>query len=187
MNLIVVTDIFGRTRYIDELLNDLSSKYFSTQVLDPYDGKEIHFKNEETAYNHFQKTMGLDKYSEYLFQKLNDKEDSQQIVLGFSIGASALWAISDRLKLYKKTKGICFYSSQVRNYLYVNPKIKIDFYFAKYESSYDISDVSRKLSKKAKVNCYNTEYLHGFMNKKSMHYNKQGYGDYLKHLNLESI
>ena len=185
MNLFAVTDIFGSTRYLDELLNDLSSTYSSIEVVDPYNGEEIDFKNEDAAYNHFQKTMGLDNYSEYLYQRLNGKEDSQQIVLGFSVGASALWAISDALKLYKKTKGICFYSSQVRNYLHVNPKIVIDFYFAKSESSHDINDVSRKLAKKDNVSCFNTEYLHGFMNRKSMNYNKQGYRKYLNH--LESI
>lgn len=185
MNLIAVTDIFGRTRYFDELINNLSIKYSSMEVVDPYDGEEIDFKNEDAAYSHFQKTMGLDKYSEYLYQKLNGKEHLHQIILGFSVGASALWTISDTLKLYEKTQGICFYSSQVRNYLHVNPKIKIDFYFAKSESSYDINDVSHKLSKKVNVNCYKTEYFHGFMNRKSMNYNRQGYRKYLEH--LESI
>lgn len=183
MQLIAVTDIFGRTRYFEELLKHISSKYSSIQVVDPYNGQEIDFKNETAAYNHFQETMGLGNYSEYLYQQLNNNEDVEQVLLGFSVGASALWVISDTLKPYKKTKAICFYSSQVRNYLHVEPKIVVDFFFSKSEPGYDVNEVVHRLSNKANVSCYKTEYSHGFMNRKSGNYNELGYRKHLEILN----
>ncbi len=183
MRLIAVTDIFGRTRYFEEFLNELSSKYSSIDVLDPYNGEEVGFKNEDAAYKHFQEKMGLDNYSELLCQNLKGREDIEQVVLGFSVGASAIWKNSEKLKSYKKTKAICFYSSQVRNYLLVEPKIVVDLFFSKSEPSYKVNDVISILSNTPNVSCYKTEYLHGFMNRKSTNFNQLGYKKYLEILN----
>ncbi len=130
MQLIAVTDIFGITEHFENLLNDIKRFYTSVEIIDPYDRKEIDFKNEDEAYGYFQEKMGLKNYSDILNKTLQGRENKEQILLGFSVGASAVWAISEKLELHTKTKGICFYSSQVRNFLHVNPKIKIDFYFS---------------------------------------------------------
>lgn len=183
MRLVVVTDIFGRTPCFEEFLNDISSKYSLIEVLDPYNGEEVHFKNEDAAYKHFQEKMGLDNYSDLLYQNLKGRKEVEQLVLGFSVGASAIWINSEKLKSSKKTKAICFYSSQVRNFLQVKPNVQVDFYFSKYEPSYEVDDVISKLSNTVNVSCYKTEYLHGFMNRKSTNFNRLGYKNYLEILN----
>lgn len=183
MNLIAVTDIFGKTQCFEELLNDISPNYSSIEVVDPYNGERIDFRDEDEAYKHFLKVMGVEQYSKHLNQKLIGKENVEQLLLGFSVGASAVWLISETLKLHKKTKGVCFYSSQVRKYLHMEPKIGIDFFFSKSEPTYDINAVASRLSCKENVNCYETDYFHGFMNKKSPNFNQVGYEKYLERLN----
>lgn len=183
MQLIALTDIFGKTKHFEKIINNLSSLYSSVEILDPYDGEDIDFKDEGEAYNHFQKNMSLETYSKNLLKKLNGKENKKITLLGFSIGASAIWIVSKELKLFCHTNAICFYSSQVRNYLEIDPGIFIEFFFSKTEPNYNVKKAIEKLSKKPKVKCHETEYDHGFMNIKSKNFNQQGYDKYLKIIN----
>lgn len=180
MHLLAVTDIFGKTKYFDEIITSISGRYSTVEVFDPYDGKDFDFNDEKEAYECFQEKVGLKNYSEALYEKLIGKETSKLTLLGFSIGASAIWSISGKLDLYKNTKAIAFYSSQIRSYLHVEPKIIIDLYFSKSEPSYNVKEVVTKLSKNENTNCFETEYFHGFMNKKSVKFNQDGYSKYLK-------
>lgn len=182
MNIIAVTDIFGKTVALENLLKELSGYYESIEIVDPYENKTHHFKNENDAYRYFQKEVGLEKYIELLYTKLQHRESSSQILIGFSVGASAVWVVSNRLESFSNTKGFCFYSSQVKNYLEVSPKIEIDFYFSKSEPAYDVSEMHARLSRKSNVTCYKTSYLHGFMNRYSQNFNETGYYNYLKKL-----
>jgi len=182
MQLIAVTDIFGRTRAFEEILENLSLSYDSVEVLDPYRGVEIDFRNEDEAYSIFQGRMGVEAYAKDLLRLLEGREKQRVTILGFSVGASAIWSISEQLKMFNNTRAILFYSSQLRHYLGVDPSIFIDVYFAKSEPHYDVEEVRAQLSKKAKVQCHTTPYSHGFMNRKSNNFNEQGYVQYLKHL-----
>lgn len=183
MNLIAITDIFGKTAAFEKLISDISTNFEEIEIVDPYDGNAINFKDESDAYRYFRDKVGLNKYIGLLHEKIKNKNDSKQILLGFSIGASAVWVISKKLQSFSNTKGICFYSSQVRNYLEITPKIEIDFYFSKNEPSYDVDDIYSKISAKPKVRCYKTAFLHGFMNTKSQNFNLEGYNKYIKILN----
>jgi len=182
MQLITVTDIFGKTKCFDKIINEISPLYTSVEIVDPYHGKEIDFKNEQEAYQYFQDEMGLDKYTEKLSKKLEGKENEKTVLLGFSIGASAIWVLSEGQILSAETKGICFYSSQLRYYLDINPKFLIDLYFSKSEPSYNVEEVIESLSDKSYVKCFRTPYYHGFMNEKSKNFNVQGYRQYIKYI-----
>jgi len=180
MQLLAVTDIFGKTKYFDEIISHISERYSTVETLDPYNGKEFDFSDENEAYEYFQEKVGLKNYSEALYEKLIGKETNKLTLLGFSIGASAIWSLSGKLDLYKNTKAIAFYSSQIRNYLHIDPKIIIDLYFSKSEPSYNVKEVVANLSKNENTNCFETKYFHGFMNKKSVNFNQDGYSKYLK-------
>lgn len=75
---------------------------------------------------------------------------------------------------------ICFYGSQIRNYLNVNPKIKIELFFPEHERHFEVANLISRLSQKTNVTCYKVPYLHGFMNKKSNNFNDIGYYQYLQ-------
>jgi len=184
MQLVAITDIFGKTSHFQKIIDHISTRYETIEIIDPYEGADKQFQNEEEAYKQFQETMGLENYSRMLLQNLQRKKaDKQIVVLGFSIGASAIWAISEELKPPGKIRAICFYSSQIRHYLDVTPQIAIDLYFAKNEPGYDVETMIERIAKKPNVKCYKTPYLHGFMNKLSKNYNQDGYNNYLKIIN----
>jgi dienelactone hydrolase len=180
MILIVVTDIYGKTKFLEELLSHLLGKYEVIEIIDPYDSNEIHFKDEEEAYSFFQKYMGHNDYIKKLFSFLKVKPFQEYHLLGFSVGASAVWSISQMLEFNQSTKGICFYGSQIRNFLQVNPKIEIDHYFPKSEPHFSVDELIGILNNKVGVNCFKTDFLHGFMNKKSKNFNEVGLLKYLK-------
>ena len=180
MRLIVVTDIYGRTKCLEELLHSFSKRYDSIDLIDPYENLEIDFCNETEAYTHFQEKIGLNGYTEKLYQYLRVNKISECHLLGFSVGASAVWVVSEMHQFNKKTKGICFYSSQIRNLSQVQPKIEIDFYFSKMEPYFNVEAVISILRTKAKVNCFKTDYLHGFMNQKSKNYNADACNKYIE-------
>ncbi|SHO47195.1 hypothetical protein [Desulfopila aestuarii] len=181
MHLLAATDIFGNTTCIHKLLTSLSEKYSSIEIIDPYDGKEIDFRNESDAYEYFQKNIGLTGYIEKIFQHLQaNRTYCEQHLLGFSVGGSAIWAVSAMLDFERNTKGICFYSSQIRNLLHIQPRIPIDLYLPKMEPHFNIDEVMEALATTPLVNYFKTPYLHGFMNQKSVNFNRDGYSQYLE-------
>ncbi|WP_136795423.1 dienelactone hydrolase family protein [Desulfosediminicola ganghwensis] len=179
MKLKVVSDIFGNTKALLELLSNISNKYSHVEVIDPYGGEDLSFRDETEAYAYFKSQIGLDTYAETLHAKLQGNQSEEITLLGFSVGASAIWALSEKLELYKDTKAICFYSSQLRMYLEINPKIPITWYFAATEPTYDVQQVCERLSFKANVQCHKTKYLHGFMNERSNNFDREGYASFL--------
>jgi len=180
MQLIAVTDIYGRTQALEDLLKSISKRYDSIKIIDPYDSVEIDFKSEKEAYDYFQKTIGLNGYIEKLRKFIKRNQQFDFNLLGFSMGASAIWAISGMIELKNKTKAICFYSSQIRSFLDIHPNIEIDLYFSKTEPCYRVDDVIDVLTSKSNVNCYKTNYFHGFMNRKSKNYSNEVYSEYLE-------
>ncbi len=184
MRLIVVSDIYGKTNCLEDLLSCFSQKYQATEIIDPYEGTEIDFKNEQEAYQYFLKYIGVDGYIGKLYQYLKNNSFPEYHLLGFSVGASAIWAVSQMLEFKEDTKGICFYGSQIRNFLEIHPKFKIDLYFPKEESHFNVDKVIAALNEKNKVSCFKTSFLHGFMNKKSKNYNESGFTEYIERLRL---
>ena len=58
--------------------------------------------------------------------------------------------------------------------------------FPKSESHFDVKDLISQLSLKMNIKCERTTYLHGFMNKNSVNFNKTAYSNYVKLLQKQS-
>ncbi len=181
-HLLAVTDIFGRTGSFDDLLRQIAGNYISVEVIDPYGGADLNFENETEAYACFQRKMGLNEYIRKVSDTLSTRRFLNQTLLGFSVGASAIWAVSGNLSGFDHTRAVCFYSSQIRQFPDVSPAIKTDLYFSKSEPAYDVEKIMACLSEKANVRCIKTGYMHGFMNQKSQNFDQQGYAEHLKRL-----
>ena len=179
MELIISSDIFGRTPELEDIASELSSNFTNVILIDPYENKHIDFENENAAYTYFQKNIGLDRYIKILFESVI-KTVGDLRLLGFSVGASALWAISDKMRFGSNTKAICFYGSQIRNLLKISPKIEINIFFPQNEPHFDVGRLISRISNKSKVRCFQTIYLHGFMNRRSESFNESGYLKYLQ-------
>ncbi len=62
INLLIVSDIFGRTQALDNFAKYFAEKKIKTEILDPYNQQYLNFDNENEAYNSFQEEIGLKNY-----------------------------------------------------------------------------------------------------------------------------
>ena len=58
MNLVLVSDIFGKTAALKALAEELNAQ----SIVDPYGGVDMAFKSEQQAYEYFSQHIGLDEY-----------------------------------------------------------------------------------------------------------------------------
>ncbi|MBN2041281.1 MAG: hypothetical protein JW864_14670 [Spirochaetes bacterium] len=174
MNLIVVSDIFGKTGELLALCESLKSPF---DIIEPYSGKQMHFKDEPEAYDFFMNNIGIQVYSE-LLKDFVITVRKPSILVGFSIGATAVWNITEKVSSEIIKRSVCFYSSQIRNYTSITPAIETELIFPLNEQKFSIMEISDYLSKKKNVKIYNTCYSHGFMNKLSKNFNTDGYQEY---------
>ena len=194
MKIIIASDVFGRTSGLETFAADLSSNYKKAVIIDPYQHQSMDFINEDEAYAYFQKNVGIEQYKDIIFtiikQTMNDfSENSLEdlLLIGFSVGASAIWGLSDKFSNNEKIKAVCFYGSQIRYSLDIDPKIEMDLIFPEHEPHFNVKNLFSQLSHKKNVNCNIAPYLHGFMNKKSVNFNKTGYFYYLQFLKGKTI
>ncbi|MBA6351201.1 hypothetical protein [Colwellia sp. BRX9-1] len=174
MNIVIVSDVFGMT----PALIKLKDKLGVTTIVDPYNGKSMDFKNEAEAYSYFMAEVGLDRYISIVLEALVSL-DGKTTLIGFSIGASAIWRISQTNENNFIKQAFCFYSSQIRNFTQIDPYFKINLIFPKNEAHFDVIELIKKLEVKANVKITQVEYLHGFMNYHSNNFNNTGYQKYV--------
>jgi len=179
MLIIIVADIFGRTRELEELSRSLGKQ---TEIVDPYASIIQTYCEETEAYDYFIDHVGIITYSKILQSALKPISKEFELI-GFSVGASAIWKISDRLNPEMCKRAVCFYGSQMRHYQAIIPQISIELVFPAFEPSFDVNDLSKNMSDKLDVKIHKTRYLHGFMNYHSKNYSHIGYVEYLDWLN----
>ncbi len=173
---IFIADIFGRTPELEDLTYSIGGEF---DIIDPYDGRLIDFADESEAYIHFMDSVGLNRYCNILMTKLKSVE-TPTLLIGFSVGASALWKILDNLNAECITSVICFYGSQIRYHQNVVPSVPVEFVVPKFEPGFNIDKFAQNMSKKSNVNIYKTNFLHGFMNSLSKNFNHGGYKEYIE-------
>ncbi|MEI6897712.1 MAG: dienelactone hydrolase family protein [Psychromonas sp.] len=177
MQTIIVTDIFGKSNALIALAKALNV----TQIIDPYDGLDMRFKNEPEAYCYFSEQIGLDRYLQKAIECLSQSSD-RVLLIGFSIGASVIWRLSELPTLKQIKQTLCFYGSQIRHYTDINPVFDIELIFPSSESHYDVTSLTTTLANKSHVNSYQVNNLHGFMNAHSDNYHDLAYQNQIKRL-----
>nr|WP_133468587.1 hypothetical protein [Paraglaciecola marina] len=181
MNIILVTDIFGKTPALVKLSEELNAKV----IVDPYGGVDMAFKNEAEAYSYFMENIGIEDYLSILL-KATESISSVCTLIGFSIGASIIWKLSEKLSVKNVNRAICYYGSQIRNFKEVNPLFEVELIFPKKELHFDVLELQNELSKKKNVNTTKVDYLHGFMNLYSTNYNQFAYNEQLNWLRINA-
>jgi dienelactone hydrolase len=117
-----VSDIFGRTPALDNFCKAVGS---DVDVIDPYAGKYMRFQTEQQAYECFMANMGLNAYCDLLQSRL-EKAPTPTGLIGFSVGAAAIWQISESLNTEKVKRVVCFYGSQVRLLAEIKPSVVVE-------------------------------------------------------------
>ncbi len=185
MNLLIVSDIYGSTPELKTLVSKLASKLFSTtteaKIVDPYNGTAQQFKTQDHAYHYFTANIGLDTYTDLLKNEIQ-RSPSPVNLIGFSIGASAIWKLSDSDISSNIQQAICFYGSQIRHDTQLNPRFDIELIFPKKEPHFDVLPLSKELSIKQHVKCTFSNGQHGFMNELSPNFNYNEFIGFLAYL-----
>jgi len=185
MNIIVVSDIFGKTPALITLAEDIGAM----TIIDPYKGVDMGFEDESQAYAYFVEQVGFEQYFNILQNKLQNQLNSigdMNVLIGFSIGASAIWKLSDNPAITNVHKGICYYGSQIRNLTTVTPHFNIELLFPEKEDHFDVLTLQAELSQKKNVEITQTNYLHGFMNLHSDNYNQTAYNEHINWLFMQT-
>lgn len=174
MKQFIVSDIFGRTKALDKLVSELP---YDIDIIDPYDSRIMAFENEQEAYSYFTNKVGLDSFTEKLLNIVTTSNNPVRLI-GFSVGASAIWKLSSHAKANNVIGAVLFYSSQIRHYTEATPLFPITLVFPKTEKNFLVTDIIAKLSEKENVQIHRSNYLHGFMNFHSKNYNTAAYKKY---------
>lgn len=170
--------MFGKT----PALINLSEQLKADVIVDPYGGIDMDFNSETEAYSHFIKNVGLDAYLAKLLNVI-ETEASICTLIGFSVGASIVWKISEQVSSNSVKQAVCYYGSQIRHFSDLKPRFKIELVFPKSEPGFNVSALQAELAKKHNVKAYNVDYLHGFMNYHSNNYNHSAYQEQIRRLN----
>ena len=176
----LITDIFGKSPAVEKLcLNLQDNALDKIKIIDPYKGQFIEFTDEKRAYQHFTDSGGVESFAKTLLETLT-KEQKPIRVIAFSVGASALWTLSENKQLAHIKQATCFYGSQIRYYQNVKPLFPIQLIFPDHELHFDVDELQKNLAQKTHVTTIKTAYLHGFMNKLSTNFDIDAYAEYSK-------
>lgn len=69
----------------------------------------------------------------------------------------------------------CFYGSRIREKTELCPQVPTTLVFPRYEEGFELESIIQFIEKKLNVKTIRTNYLHGFMNKKSNNFSATGY------------
>ncbi len=97
------------------------------------------------------------------------------MLIGFSIGASIVWRLSEKAMDNSISRAICFYGSQIRNFTQIDPRFEIELILPKSETHFDVLELKEMLLQKKNLKIVHSDYFHGFMNIHSDNYNKEAY------------
>lgn len=175
--MIIISDVFGKTPALIKLSEELNA----STIVDPYNGVDMKFKNEAEAYSYFVETVGLEAYLLKLITVI-ETGNSAKTLIGFSVGSSVIWRLSEKVSTHLVKRAVCFYGSQIRHFTNIEPQFEIELIFPKSEPHFNVSSLQTELSKKQNVKTIKTDYLHGFMNYYSTNYNKVAYTEQLNWL-----
>jgi len=175
MSIIIVSDVFGVT----PALLEIADKLGTCSIIDPYQGQFMEFKNEADAYSYFVKAVGLDNYLSILLKTVESNENPVTLI-GFSVGASVVWRLSEIKGDNLIKQAFCYYGSQIRKFTKIEPRFKINLVLPVSEPHFDVLELQNSLSIKNNIKIKKVKYLHGFMNYHSSNYNEYGYKEHIE-------
>ena len=184
--LFLVADIFGRTKALETMARQLSETVSDIRIIDPYQGRDHLFETEALAYAYFMDHVGLETYRSILADALADP-GPETVLIGFSVGASAIWSVSDRTFFRHIQRTFCFYGSQIRQYTGVRPRFDMELIFPEQEPHFDVDELIGILTAKDRVSCSKANGLHGFMNELSPHFDPDCYAVFMEYLKTALI
>jgi len=192
LNIIFVADIFGLTDEfkglcqqitfnVEQVFNLKKSSNIKCHLIGPYLKQPKLFCSEQEAYQYFIKNVTLEGYVKHLKKELS-KISGTNVLVGFSVGGSAIWQLCSENTSQKSLMAICFYSSQIRHMMQLTPNIETRLILPTSEEHFSVADMRSALQKKSHVTIEQSTKLHGFMNALSPNYDSDAHQHYIKRL-----
>ena len=163
MHILIATEIWGRTPHTDGLAQSLCPAEGRVTVVDPYDGADPGFRDEDEAYAAFLDRCGHEEYGRRVRRAL--LEIAEPVFLaGFSAGAGAVWSAACARDTGRAVHAACFYGSAIRTMTGLTPRIPVDLIFPDHEPHFDVIRLADELAGKPLARCHVIPQAHGFMN-----------------------
>ena len=176
----VLSEIYGKTPEFLTLCAKLPGQVVS---ISPYQDEHLIFDDEQFAYQHFIENVGVEGYCHVLksrIEKAHPTIAGQPInLVGFSVGASAIWQMCLLNPQIEVNKAMLFYGAQIRHLLDDSPRVACHLILPREEAHFSVDELSSALKTFQRHILERSHYLHGFMNKCSSNFNEQGYQHYL--------
>ena len=197
MNILIAADIFGHTPALDRLAQRLSERLgkqlikTTIDIIDPYDG-QTSFRDETAAYAFFSSRTSIAAYSEKISKflkpdniKPNHLKKGRQphTLIGFSVGASAIWHLSGNVAFAGIQQALGFYGAQIRHHPKIRPVFATRLIWPRSEPHFDVDHLMLNLKDTPNVSCHKTGGLHGFMNERSQNFDAGLYEAWLGKIN----
>ena len=183
MQNLIVSDIFGRTAALEKIAAQLPGP---TDIFDPYGSKYMDFENEAQAYAVFTSEVGLGNYVERLRQRIQTFTTELNLI-GFSVGAAAIWRLSSQTEITNVFAATCFYGAQIRHDRDIQPKFPVQLIMAATEPHFSVAELIDDLRDRQNLKIEQSSFYHGFMNSHSKNYDHNGYRQYLQLLSEKAV
>ena len=186
LNVIIAADIFGTSPEFKALCQQISlaevgSAATNYHVVGPYQTQPDNFLSEKHAYQYFTEHVGVEAYSEKLLSII-EASSGPKLLIGFSVGGSAIWRLTPKLASSGVISTICFYSSQIRHMTEIETTVPCQLVLPNSEEHFSVNELKAKMQNKQQVNVEQCCYQHGFLNKLSNNYNQSGATQYIRNI-----
>lgn len=172
MTIILVTEIWGRTRHVEAMADALRDAGNAVSIVDPYDGTDQGFLDEDKAYAEYLAVCGHKEYASRVVRALTESV-GPVCLIGFSAGAGAVWSAVTEVDDKLLHVAFCFYGSSIRTMLERTPNVPTYLVFPNNEKHFDVDEVILRLQKKNLTQCHKADGGHGFMNPMSENYSEK--------------
>lgn len=167
----LVSDIFGDTPALRKLAEAIDR---NASIVHLYHDITPSFNTELDAYQYFCDRVGLAQYTQYLLQEIS-KASEPLFLLGFSVGASAIWQLSEQVEPSNIRLAKGYYGSQIRNNQTLTPQFPLELIFPANEPHFSVAELMTALQGRRNTWIRQTEFKHGFMNRLSDNFSREGY------------
>lgn len=165
MQIIIATDIHGVTDGVRALFENFDQH--PLRFLSPWDSDENPYPTEQEAVKAFHAEQGLLRYQQKIAKVAGD---APALLIGFSVGASALWQYASSEECHRDSRAVMYYGSRIRDHLSLAPRCKSSLIFAEHESAFQPHRIVDQLTNSSTDCAVIAGTRHGFMNPHSPHF-----------------
>lgn len=167
MNIIIATDIHGINDQLRHLFHTLGDELI---FLSPWDSVSSPYSNEQEAVAAFQADHGLEKYQQKIAQQAGK---SPALLIGFSVGATALWRHIASDHYHPQSQAYLYYGSRIRDHQNLIPRCQTKVIFAEHEASFKPADILANITHPHVACSIISDTRHGFMNPHSANFREE--------------